>query len=248
MSIKNLLLLITGNKGGIGKSYVSILIADYILRHFGREDLIIGDCEASDSQRTFCSCMLESALVLEEQIKIWSMRNDEDFERMMDAISLYNQKKIIVDTGANMLELLTNQIDFLAENMEEINTDVKIIFVIGPAEESTDAAREYLQAIFKYPAIKSYFVLMSAEDLSQGDYHIIKSPEAQDVRQAIDQLKIPLHFIGKTPERFFMQIMREDRLPPSKLLEKLSGSMAAKRFMRWLTDVPDYTFNQILKA
>lgn len=236
---RNQIYILTGNKGGVGKSTVAVLLADFEIRHGQGESLIVGDCEMNDLQRTFYKICSKSGLVGEEQTRVWSMATDEAFESFMDDVMAMSGKSVIVDTGANMLSMLTDQSAFLSENLEEIGSDATIVFIVGPGSESTGALKAYIKSISKLDRpFKTHVVLMAPEELDQSEYDLMK-PEASTVRQVMEGLGITLHFLGKIPERFFTEIMRGECLPPSKLLEKWAGKMAAKRFAAWLRDSLD---------
>lgn len=236
---RNSLLILTGNKGGVGKSTIAVLAADYMIRHGMGDKLIVGDCELNDLQRTFYKIAAKSGLVGEERTRVWSMATDEAFESFMDDVAAMSGQQIIVDTGANMLNLLTGQAAFLAENLDEIGADATIVFVVGPGSESTGALKAYIKALSKLERpFRTHAILMAPEELDQEAYDLMK-PASDTVRQVMEGLGIETHFLGKIPERFFCEIMRGDCLPPSKLLDKWAGRMAAKRFSAWLRDELD---------
>lgn len=243
---RNSLIITTGNKGGVGKSTVDTLLADYLIRNGHGDSLVIGDSEMSDLQRTFYSIMRNSGLVDESQAHVWSMADDEKFECFLDDVNGMSGKRIIVDTGANMLNLLTSQAEFLADNISEIHTDATILFIAGPGKESTDALMAYVEAIARLETpFVTHVIMMAGEELAREDYDLMKSPAAADLRKVLEVLKIKVHFLGKIPERFFVEIMRGDRLPPLKLMEKWQGKMASKRLAMYLKDVIDPIFAQI---
>lgn len=236
---RNRLYILTGNKGGVGKSTVAVMTADYIIRHGMGDTLIVGDCELNDLQRTFYKICSKSGLVDESRTRVWSMATDEAFEAFMDDVMAMSGQRVLVDTGANMLNLLTDQAQFLAENLEDIGADATIIFVVGPGSESTGALKAYIKAITGLESpFRTHVIMMAPEELDQADYDLMK-PEAATVRQVMEGLGIETHFLGKIPERFFCEVMRGECLPPSKLLEKWQGKMAAKRFSAWLRDELD---------
>lgn len=233
---KSRLYILTGNKGGVGKSTVAVLLADWMIRHGRGDKLIVGDCELSDLQRTFYKICSKSGLVGEDQARVWSMATDEAFEAFMDDVMGMPGREIIVDTGANMLTLLTDQASFLAENLDDIGADATVIFVAGPGSESTGALKAYVKAVSKLDRpFRTHVVTMAPEEIERDAYDLMK-PAGATVRQVMEGLGIETHFLGKLPERFFSEIMRGDCLPPSKLLEKWAGRMAAKRFAAWLRD------------
>lgn len=245
---RNRLYILTGNKGGVGKSTIAVLTADFLIRHGKGDRLIIGDSELNDLQRTFYKIASKSGLIGEDQTRVWSMATDEGFEAFMDDVMAMSGQQVIVDTGANMLGLLTDQASFLAENLDEIGADACVIFVVGPGSESTGALKAYIKAVTKLEKpFRTHVVMMAPEDIPQEAYDLMK-PESGTVRQVMEGLGIETHFLGKIPERFFSEIMRGDCLPPSKLLEKWNGKMAAKRFAAWLRDQLDPVLAKIAAA
>lgn len=237
---------VLGNKGGVGKSFISILLADYIIRHLSIENLIIGDAEMSNLQRTFYTTMTNCGLIDPKAAKIWEMNNARQFDKFLDDCSMEKGKTCIVDTGASMMEILTRQIDAISDTIDEANLGFNLVFVAGPSDDSERAAKSLIVSLKNIQNIKTHFVLLDASDsMTMDNYAIYKT----GLVKTIERAGMPIHYMGKVPECIFSQIMREDKLPPCKLLERYENQrFARKRVCRWLNDVSDPIMSQILST
>ncbi len=234
----------TGNKGGVGKSFISIMLADYVIRTFGLERLSIGDAEISDIQRTFYTTMTRCGLIQPDAVKIWEMGNDRQFDRFLDDCSREDGRICVVDTGASMMEILNRQIGSISGILDEVNLEFNVVFVAGSSEDSERAAKSFLLSLAQAKNVKAHFVLMDPADyMTMENYAIFRTGLAK----AIGKAGIPIHYIGKVPDCVFSQIMGEDRLPPCKLIERYEDQRFARsRICRWLNDVSDPIMRRII--
>lgn len=242
----NTITITTGNKGGTGKTTLSVLLADYLCRKGLGESLVACDAEASDLQRSFGSIMAGSGLAPQDRIMPFDFGTDEGFERFVDAVAGSDGKSFIVDTGANLQRHLTGQTDFLAASLGDMNARVSMVFMVSPAVESAEALQEFMTC--HNSDFRTHLVLMGPGDVPREDYALFRNPDYAGTVMALESLDVPMHFLGTLPQRFFSMIMLGDRLPPSRLLEKLGSVAARRRFRMWLETEIDPALGQILEV
>lgn len=236
--------IVTGNKGGVGKSLISMLLADYLIRHGLSDGLLCGDAEASDLQRTFARIMRASGLVGEDMIRAFDFMTDEGVETFIDEMGGMDGTAII-DTGANLQAYLTRQAAFLDDCREDMGGDVTIVFVASPAVESADALQEFLMNAMGR-GFRIRVVLTGPEDVAMEDYALFSNPNHDGTRMLLEDGKAKVHFLGMVPERFFQLMMRGERKVPARILEDLEGRAMRRRFLGWLTERVDPVMGEIM--
>lgn len=243
--MKNVL-IITGNKGGVGKSMVSVLLADYMIRNGRANELLCGDAEASDLQRTFAAMMRGSGHVGEDAIRTFDFSSDEGMETFIDDMSDLDDRTAIIDTGANLQAYLTSQAGFLKECREDMKAEVTVIFVASPAEESATALQDFMMKAGE--GFRVRVILTGPEDIEAGDYALFRNPDYKGTLGWMEVMGVKFHFLGKIPERFFELMMRGDRKVPARILESLEGRSMKRRFAGWLSEKVDPVMAEILGA
>jgi anion-transporting ArsA/GET3 family ATPase len=224
------IVIITGNKGGVGKSYMSIMLADYLIRN--NKPLLVSDTESSKGQATTWNVIRRH--VEENKIVEWSLIDTKGYEKMMDYLERNKTSDVtaIIDTGASMMNSLLENLKTLSEMQEECNINVEIVFVSGPLPDSAVAAKEYLkaQADLTKP-LRTTFVLLSPTDDNQSDYAIEQNKKIQD---AIPKLNGIIKFLGKIRQDYFDRVMKDFELPSSMLNNVDIGYGFRKNYNLWL--------------
>jgi len=234
--------IITGNKGGVGKSFVTIMLADYLLRH--DKEFIVGDAEMATGQATTWNVMRK--YVDDNAIKTWKLGTPEGYETLTDDLQRLAQGKkqstLIIDTGASMMDSLTTNLAFLSEAQADLGVDVGVVFVAGPLPDTQVAAREYLRAQKELEKpLKTVFLLISPTEREQGAYAIAQDKKIQ---AAIPELNGTSLFLGPIRQEYFDSIMKEFRLPYAILKNTEEGYGFKKKLHMWLAA----TFDPIAAA
>lgn len=233
--------IITGNKGGIGKSFVTLLLADYLVRN--NLDFMVGDAEASSGQATTWNVMRRH--ISDAQIKEWALSDSAGFEKMADELQINSQKdmSVIVDTGASMLHSLTQNLDFLEAIKQDLKLDIGIVFVAGPLPDSVVAVRDYLrtQKQIEKP-LKTTFLLMSPDGKEQQEYAVMQDEKVQD---AIKKQGANVAFWGTVRQDFFDEIMMKFQIPCKILANLETGYSFRKRLDMWVKSTVDPIAAQI---
>lgn len=236
--------IIAGNKGGVCKSTVSMLMADYVIRRGQAERLLCGDAEMTELQRTFGTQMRKSGLVDPGWIRAYDFMSDAGVEAFVDDVSGLAGYYSIIDTGANLQKHLLGQAGFLADCAGDMNGEITIVFIVSPAEESAAALQDFMLSAGGRFRIR--VVLIGPEDIPAGEYALLKNDLYSGTRMVLEKKGCPIHFIGQIPERFFQLMMRDERKLPARILEDLEGKAMRRRFLGWLNERVDPVMGEIL--
>lgn len=222
--------IVTGNKGGIGKSFVTLLLADYLVRN--NLDFLVGDAEASSGQATTWNVMRHN--IDETQIRAWSLCDSAGFEKMADELQVNAQKdmSVVVDTGASMLHSLNQNLDFLEAINQDLKLDIGIVFIAGPLPDSVVSTRDFLrtQKQLEKP-LKTTFLLMSPDGKEQQEYAVMQDEKVQN---AIEKQGANLAFLGTVRQDFFDEIMMKFQIPYKTLANNDVGYSFRKRLDMWV--------------
>ena len=228
----NEIFIVTGNKGGVGKSFLAAMLADYILRT-APATLICSDSEAAEGQATFCNILLHNKDLVSGEIMNWNLGVDSGFEEMANAIEKIEDKKIVIDTGASMLSALTKNIYFLSELQKITACKIKIIFVVGALPDSAVSARQYISCIHDAAVSKidSHFILISPTEDAPEKYIFYNKT---DIKNALEKLKMKLHFYGSVRQDFFDFTMKDLKLPKAILANAVIPLGTRIKYHKWL--------------
>lgn len=240
----NELFIVTGNKGGVGKSFLSSLLADYVIRT-SPASLVVSDSEASGGQSTFWNIMRNDPLVKEDEILHWNLGKESGFEQMANDIEQMKDKKIIVDTGASMLSMLTANTSFIAEIQKALDCNVTVVFVVGSLPDSAVAARQYMKAIHETEdnKIKSHFVMISPTENNPSNFVFYNE---DDIQKAIKKLSMTSHFYGTVRQSFFDLTMKERRLPNQILSDSSMPFGTRTKYSQWVKGYSDGVIGDII--
>lgn len=238
--------IVTGNKGGVGKSMISMLMADYMIRNGRAGDILCGDAEMSELQRTYGSQMKASGLVPHGMIRSYDFMSDKGMEDFIDDMGDLDGKTAIIDTGANLQGYLMKQAGFLADCRDDMGAELGVVFVVSPSEESAVALQDFVLNAGK--GFRMSVILTGPEDVAMGEYALFKNPEHDGTRMFLEKIGGKIHFLGTVPDRFFQLMMRGERKLPAKLLEDLEGRAIKRRFAGWISERVDPVMAEILGA
>lgn len=240
----NELFIMTGNKGGVGKSFLSALLADYIIRT-APASLVVSDSEAAGGQSTFWNIMRNDPLVNENSILHWNLGKESGFEEMANAIEQMSDKKIVVDTGASMLAMLAANTDFMTEIQNALDCKITVIFAVGALPDSAVAARQYIKAINATAdnKIKSHFVMISPTENNPANFVFYNE---EDIQKAIKKLGMTSHFYGTVRQDFFDMTMKELKLPNRVLSDTTIPFGTRTKYSQWVKGDSDNVIGDII--
>jgi len=127
------IIMVHGDKGGVGKSMVSSIIVDYYLTNYDTNDVMVieGDNTVPDVARRFDGLLkcVNAPLTGEDPTEM--------IAKLIDLIESSEISRIVVNLPASAGETIDPlAADFIAPAMEEIGVEVDVVFVIGKAKES----------------------------------------------------------------------------------------------------------------
>ena len=242
----NELYIVTGNKGGVGKSFLATVLADYVLRT-EPEKLVVSDSEAAGGQSTFWNIMRNDQRIKESEILHWNLGKEQGFEAMANDIERMSDKKVVVDTGASMLAMLTANTDFMTEIQKALDCKIKVIFAVGALPDSAVAARQYIKAIHETAdnKIDSHFVMISPTESTPESY-VFNNED--DIQKAIKKLGMKTHFYGVVRQDFFDLTMKERKLPSAVLADLTIPFGTRTKYSLWVKGPSDSVIGEIMEG
>lgn len=156
-----------GDKGGCGKSTIAALITDYIYRQSinSKKDVKIFCCDCDmreEGQSTFTRLLsgMKSQGHVEIIQEYYELEVVDGFANLFSDISEKRYDYTIVDTGANMMKFLNDNYALLNQYTSVFSDiNMKNIFSIGTTNDSTIAAKEYINSFYNCKLISTVFVL-----------------------------------------------------------------------------------------
>jgi len=237
--------IVTGNKGGVGKSFISIMLADYLLRH-DDNTFIVSDSEKATGQATTWNVLRR--YLPEDRIKFWELGKSSGFEALADDLQRHAAEDVIaiVDTGASMMNELAANLGFLRNVQDALGIDVGIVFVAGPLPDSAVAARDFLrqQKQLDKP-IETTFLLTSPTEANQNSFQITQDA---NIQEAIPKYSGRTVFLGPVRQEYFDGVMKDFRLPHAVLKDQKAGFGYRMRFDGWLKTTFDPLAAQIMEG
>lgn len=241
------LFLVTGNKGGCGKTPISTYLIDYLIRKdVDKRNILIVDCESAESQATLTRILSQSY----KQDKVYNINlsYEQGYEELISLVMENDCEYCIVDTGAGLLGELKRNLDLLSP-LSEYNIFIHIVFVVGPTPESTAAARSFLYENKKFH-ITTTFVLLAPPvenilKLKDTDFDFKK---AEDIKDLIDKPFYNVLFIPTIRQDLFDKTHIEGHLPNIILKsDKLLSIPTKIRFSNFIKNYIDPVMNEIIE-
>ena len=129
-----------GSKGGVGKSFVSMALADYLTQCKGRKiKLIESDTSNPDVGKTFRE---------DENTEVISFRLDEA-DGWIELVNICDgsDRDIVVNSAARSNEAVANFGGTLTGSLDELKMDIVTFWVINRQRDSIELLKKYMEAI-----------------------------------------------------------------------------------------------------
>ena len=129
-----------GSKGGVGKSFVSMALADYLTQCKGRKiKLIESDTSNPDVGKTFKE---------DENTEVISFRLDEA-DGWIELVNICDgsDSDIVVNSAARSNEAVANFGGTLTGSLDELKMDIVTFWVINRQRDSIELLKKYMEAI-----------------------------------------------------------------------------------------------------
>lgn len=214
----NRLFFVTGDKGGVGKTLISTLLADYFLRH-DPDSFIGADCDVKgkeDRQGSFLAALKKGNAAGNEVF--WDVRQKSGFAHMAAFLEKQDGKSIIVDSGANTMDSLTDSIGYLAAIdswLKEAGNPcaMTIVCAVGNRVECALKARELARALKNAGAdsLRAVFVLLTGDDVSEDVFPFSSDePLQKAIKETSNLEKV---WLGTLCREFYQEVGANCRLP-----------------------------------
>jgi hypothetical protein len=171
------LLMIGGEKGGTGKSSLSMLITDYLIRQNANFVLVEGDTGTPDVRNRYAGYVpgigipLNRAGIAEQAITDF-LSKIEDIDADIAIVNLPANSSETIDGMAK---------DLIQPVTEELGIDVRFVFALGAGAETIDNARASLES--GLASISSKLALVYNEKIAAPEAFAFARPEADEVRE-----------------------------------------------------------------
>ena len=129
-----------GSKGGVGKSFVSMALADYLTQCKDRKiKLIESDTSNPDVGKTFRE---------DENTEVISFRLDEA-DGWIELVNICDgsDRDIVVNSAARSNEAVANFGGTLTGSLDELKMDIVTFWVINRQRDSIELLKKYMEAI-----------------------------------------------------------------------------------------------------
>ncbi len=224
------LTIVTGNKGGIGKSFISTMLVDYMLRY--NKKFYALDSETSSIQATFAKNI--HAYITNEHFKNLSIQTQAQAEELVTDLDAHRSTEgaYIMDTGASSLDKLVENIDFLGDVKKVLSIDISIIFLVSPYTDSVIAAKTLLKVLKSMEEpLKVNLLLFSATGMAQKDFAFEQDVRLQEV---ITELGCAKFYLPTIRQDYFDLVMQEHILPSAYLANMNTPFGTRLRLESWL--------------
>lgn len=135
------IIIVHGDKGGVGKSMTASVIVDYYLANHDVNDVMVIECDNTvpDVGRRF------DGLVQCVNAPLTGEDPTEMIAKLIDLIESSDTSRIIVNLPASAGEAIDPlAADFIAPAMEEIGVEIDVVFVVGKTKDSSLLAERSL--------------------------------------------------------------------------------------------------------
>lgn len=129
-----------GSKGGVGKSFMSIALADYLTQCKGKKiKLIESDTSNPDVGKTFSK---------DESVEVASFRLD-DADGWIELVNLCDgsDRDVVVNSAARSNEAVVEFGGTLTESLEELKMELVTFWVINRQRDSIELLKKYMEVI-----------------------------------------------------------------------------------------------------
>lgn len=242
MKVKNYLHIVTGNKGGCGKSTTAILLTDHLIRQKGYEKVYCSDSEMSTIQATFWMMCRQNKQIEDSHKPVFELGLQQGFDKILNFFDEHQGEgvHVVIDTGASTMKTLLDNIAYIAEEQEQLNFSIHNIFVCNDLSDSKVAAKIYCENIKKISNVATDFVLMSPSKVNDkiidfGDYECMKSVETQETMKTLGKIIQ----IGYIPDAAYDLIMRQRVWPCAAISDSTILYGERKRLLMFLRTVDD---------
>ncbi len=233
------LTIVTGNKGGIGKSFISTMLVDYMLRY--NKKFYALDSETSSIQATFAKNLHQ--YISSDNFKNLNIQTQAQTEELVSDLDAHKNEEgiYIMDTGASSLDKLVENLSFFGDVKKALSIDISLTFLVSPYTDSVVAAKTLLKALrTMQEPLKVNFLIFSATGMVQNDFAFEQDVRLQEV---ITELSCSKFYLPTIRQDYFDLVMQEHILPSAYIANINTPFGTRLRLESWLKG----TFDPIAK-
>lgn len=130
--------IISGSKGGVGKSFVSFALLDYLTQKNGDEVCLV-ETETDNAD-------VAKAYLQDERVKVETLRLD-DADGWIQLVNMCGEidKDVVVNTAARSIEAVMSYAETLTGSLEELERESVSFWVVNRQRDSVELLRKYAQ-------------------------------------------------------------------------------------------------------
>lgn len=135
MTEKMRIYYVGGDKGGVGKSLVSISLIDYLLSNNQPVFLVETDTANPDVYKIYSSTVDSIAINLDEKI---------GWINLLNAIHGYSDRHVVINSAARSGDGVQQNANMLIENLAELNRELITLWPINRQRDSVNLLKQYM--------------------------------------------------------------------------------------------------------
>ena len=136
------LYFVGGSKGGVGKSFVSMALTDYLTQSAGKKvRLVESDTSNPDTGKTF---------IEDEKVEVITCKLDEA-DGWIELVNLCegSEADIVINSAARSNEAVSEFGTTLIGSLEELQMELVTFWVINRQRDSVELLKKYMEAIIE---------------------------------------------------------------------------------------------------
>ena len=137
--LRKTILVVHGDKGGVGKSTLAALCVDYCIDQFGACAVVEGDSKIDDVARRFGGTAGVSGYLVD---LARADASEDAAVRLFEELERANAAHVIVNTPASASSTIDAQADLIVPAAHELGYTVTVAWLVGAGEESARLAGE----------------------------------------------------------------------------------------------------------
>lgn len=137
--IVKIILIVHGDKGGIGKSLVAALATDFAVHRYGKCAVVEGDSKIDDVARRFRDVPEVSGYLVD---LARADASEDAAVRLFEELERSGADHVVINTPASASSTIDAQSDLIVSAAHDLGYQVVVAWMVGPGEDSARLATE----------------------------------------------------------------------------------------------------------
>ncbi len=133
------ILIVHGDKGGVGKSTLAALCVDYCIEQFGACAVVEGDAKIDDVARRFGGTLGVDGYLVD---LARADASEDAAVRLFEELEHANAAHVVINTPASASSTIDAQADLIVPSAHELGYQVVVAWLVGAGEDSARLAGE----------------------------------------------------------------------------------------------------------